>query len=219
MPRVAVVFTSHGAWVKYFRDILEQTLDGCEIMCIADSSLIGDVQKQGVDKAVYRRVFRLFDSAAEARAEIIVCACSSIGDVANLAAPLYDMPVLRIDRPMIEEAVAGHSRIGVLATLATTLDPTTSEIGRAAGEAGKAPLIVPRVVEGAYQAQSRGDTEKHDKLILEAAGEMKGDVDIILLAQGSMSRMTERLRENIGIPVVGSPIPCANRLRKMLGII
>ena len=51
--------------------------------------------------------------------------CSSIGRAVETAAELVATPVLRVDRPMAEQAVARASRIGVVATLPTTLEQRT----------------------------------------------------------------------------------------------
>lgn len=76
--------------------------------------------------AVYR-----FGSAA-AGADAIVCACSSVGAITEMADMLLDVPVIRIDQAMIDEAVANYDRIGVLASVESAIGPTTDCIRRAA---------------------------------------------------------------------------------------
>ena len=64
-------------------------------------------------------------SAQEAGADFILFTCSSIGPAVETAATLTDVPVLRVDQPMADKAVQLGKRIGVIATLSTTLEPTS----------------------------------------------------------------------------------------------
>jgi Asp/Glu/hydantoin racemase len=108
---------------------------------------------------------------------------------------------------LAREAVgAGRRRIGIAATFAPTITPTSQLISEAAGEAGAAIEIVQEVVPGAYDALLSGDEETHDELLsagverLAAAG-----VDVIVLAQISMARVLPRLEgKKLGVPVLSS---------------
>src|SRR3546814_4764838 len=74
--------------------------------------------------ATMRQVIRLVGSTFDAGCDAALVTCSSIGAAVDIAAQLYDQPVLRVDRAMAEKAVATGRRIGVVATLSTTLNPT-----------------------------------------------------------------------------------------------
>ena len=50
-----------------------------------------------------------------------------------------------------------------------------------------------------------GDREKHDAMIIEQAMELAEKVDLIVLAQASMSRLAEVLQEKTGMTVLSSP--------------
>ena len=77
-----------------------------------------------------RRLVGHIDSAAQAGAGVVLVTCSSIGEGVRVARELFDFPVLRIDEPMAERAVDAGRRIGVLATLQTTLAPTVRLLRR-----------------------------------------------------------------------------------------
>ena len=64
--------------------------------------------------------------AVDAGADAIFNTCSSIGEIAQFARKLVPIPIYKIDDPMAIEAVETASRIGVLATLSTTLTPTAA---------------------------------------------------------------------------------------------
>jgi hypothetical protein len=50
-----------------------------------------------------------------------------------------------------------------------------------------------------------GDREKHDLLVAEQAVDLAKAVDLIVLAQASMSRLVDGLQVKTGLPVLASP--------------
>ena len=107
---------------------------------------------------------------------------------------------------MAIKAVETAIRIGVLATLQTTLAPTANLLKAMAAERNKKIEVVEGLAEGAFQAVMAGDREKHDNLILKASEAIAGKVDLIVLAQGSMARMETKLAELTGKEVLSSPL-------------
>ncbi len=81
---------------------------------------------------IARRVAGYLESAELAGADYIMVTCSSIGPAVEAAAKLIGVPVLRVDQPMADQAVQTGKRIGVIATLRTTLEPTADLIRRRA---------------------------------------------------------------------------------------
>jgi len=136
--------------------------------------------------------------------DAILETCSSVGASVDYLKPFFNIPILRIDRPMIEKAVNEYSRIGVMATLPTTLEPTMDLIKKVANEKGKEVSTVNGLAEGAFQALTKGDTETHDRMIMERALALVESCDTIVLAQGSMARMEQPLRESTGLSVLSS---------------
>lgn len=213
MKTVAVVYTSMGGLVKTMKDLLKEKLPGWKIVNIADDSLINDVIEAGeVTNSVKNRLMDYFHAAAQLKPEIIVSACSSVGEIAEYADSVMDVPILRIDHAMVEKAVAMADRIGVLASLGTTMEPTCSYIERLAEGKGKQVQVVGVIATGAYQANAAGDAQTHDRLILEAAEQVKDQVDLILLAQGSMAKLEAQIKTRTGLPVLSSPGLCVEEI-------
>ena len=105
---------------------------------LVDDSLIKDVIAHGqLRPQTARRVAQHVAAAEDAGADYIMVTCSSIGPAVETAATLAGVPVLRVDQPMADQAVATAKRIGVIATLPTTLEPTADLIRRRAAAAGK----------------------------------------------------------------------------------
>jgi Asp/Glu/hydantoin racemase len=184
---------------------------------IADDSLIADVIKAGkVTPAVTRRLLDYYRAAEEAGADIILNTCSSIGEVVDSARKCAHVPIVKIDDAMTLKAVNMGSRVGVIATLTTTLGPTVRLVQSKAAEIDKDIKVVEGLAEGAFQALMGGNPDEHDALILSTAKTIADKVDVIVLAQGSMARMQEKLQQETGKPVLSSPLLAVQLVREML---
>ena len=217
MKKIAVIYTSLGPLVNHFHKILTEAVPGVEIIRVADDSLIRDVQKRGKpDENIEKRTFLHIESVIEAGAEMVIIACSSVGELAPKADARYDVPVIRIDDAMMNRAVHSGEKVGVVATLQTTIEPTVAFLLEKAKAAGKDVQVISRVAEGAYQALNAGDVEKHDALVTEAAKELEKETDVVILAQGSMARLLEPLSRVLSVPVLTSPETCADAVKEMV---
>ena len=193
--------------VPIFQKLCTDYLPGINVFNIVDDSLIKDVIAKGVLTPVTaRRVVDYVGSAEVAGADFILVTCSSIGAAVESASFLTKVPVLRVDQPMADEAIRSGKRIGVVATLPTTLSPTTDLVKRRAVILGKEIVLTSILCEGAFEALMGGDAASHDKIVAKALKELSSKVDVILLAQASMARVVEGLtREEILVPIFASP--------------
>ena len=96
------------------------------------------------------------------------------------------------------------------------MEPTKDYISRLCKKEGREVEVLGLVAEGAYQANVRGEKELYNKLLLDAAGQMKGKVDAVLLAQGSMASMEQPIHELLGVPVLSSPKLCCEEVVKIV---
>ena len=107
---------------------------------------------------------------------------------------------------MADRAVATAQRIGVIATLPTTLEPTADLLRRRAAVAGKEIELTTRLCEGAFDALMSGDAATHDAMVGAALRELSTQVDVIALAQASMARVVDGLSEaERRVPILASP--------------
>lgn len=218
MRNVICVHTAM-ALVEPLTKLFQELLPEVNVNHIADSSLIKEVIAHNeVTPAVRRRLLSYYNAAADAGADVVFNTCSSVGDVADYGNIYARIPVFRIDRPMAAEAVKNYRRIGVISTLPTTLDPTCRLLQSEARVAGREVTLVEGLADGAFAAGQSGDSETHDRLIAEAAQRIAQDVDMFVLAQGSMARMEQRLSELTGKPVLSSPVLGVKGLRKSLNL-
>jgi Asp/Glu/hydantoin racemase len=186
--------------------VFKELLPDVRLVNIIDDSLIGDVVSAGrIEPGVARRLLQYYHNGEELGADVILNTCSSVGEVADGATGLIGVPIVKIDQAMAVKAASEHARIGVLATLPSTLEPTMRLIAKEAGRLGKEITLVQGLAEGAFDALVGGKPEEHDRLLLETAKRVCAEADVLVLAQGSMARMEKALGEATGKPVLSSP--------------
>lgn len=184
-----------------------EIIPNIDIYHVVDESLLRNTIREGSPSpATYRRLADYLRGAEEAGADAILVTCSSMGPCVEAARPLVRIPVVRVDEPMAEKAVETGPRIGVAATLATTLKPTTELIERKAARTAGKHTITSVVCEGAFEAVVRGDTSTHDRIVSERLRELDAKCDVIVLAQASMARVVDTMKPDaIHVPVLSSP--------------
>lgn len=217
MQTLALLHTS-PVLSPMFNELTARILPDVRVLHFVDESLIKNTIAAGrLEKPTMRRLIDLVSSTFDAGADATLVTCSSIGPAVDLAALLHDRPVLRVDRPMAERALATGDRIGVLATLPTTLKPTADLVRTVATERGQPVEIVEHLCEGAFEAVMAGDAATHDRIVGEGLTRLNGTVDAIVLAQASMARVLTTLPEGaMSIPVFSSPELGVERARDVL---
>ena len=124
-----------------------------------------------------------------------------VADAAQDIAKYTGIPIVRVDEEMCREAVRQGKRIGVMATLPTTLEPTKNTIKRVAREMNRSVELVDALVDGAFGL----DQEQFKELMTQYAGKIADQVDVILFAQGSMAYCEEYIHDKFGKTVLSSP--------------
>ncbi|MER7985641.1 aspartate/glutamate racemase family protein [Streptomyces noursei] len=172
--------------------------------------LLAAARESGPDR-VADEVAEAVGALARDGARAVLCTCSTLGDVAEAAGSAAGVPVLRVDRPMAAEAVATGPRLAVLATVASTLAPTTELIADEARRAGRLVEVRTVLVPDAWERFQNGDQEGSLAAVVDAVRRERaaGGVDALVLAQASMAPAVERLVDGghpgAGVPVLASP--------------
>ena len=205
--KVALVYTSTTPELielveKEVGDVLPQET---EVASYQDPSILAEVRDTGyVTAPPAARLIGMYMTAVSEGADAILNLCSSVGEVADAAqdiARYTGIPIVRVDEEMCREAVRQGKRIGVMATLPTTLNPTKNTILRVAREMNRQVELVDALVDGGFGL----DQEQFKDLMSEYAGTIADKVDVILFAQGSMAYCEEYIHEKYGKVVLSSP--------------
>jgi len=187
-------------------DLFREILPDVQVLHFVDSEVLDAVQRAGhVTPEATRRMTYLALAAEAAGVDAIFSACSSLGPAIDVAALFVNCPVVKIDQAMARMAAERFERIGVLATVPTTIAPTCDLIRSQATELGKTVQVVPRLCEGAFQVLMAGDRDRHDRMVLEGAQALAPQVQVIVLAQASMTRLAPQLAQATGLEVLSSP--------------
>lgn len=203
--KVVIIHTSNVTF-EYLNNLFHELAPEVMVKNIIDDSLLSEViENKGVTKAVIKRICT-YAILAEKNigADLIFNQCSSVGEAADIAAKLVDIPLVKIDEKMAEVACRTADKIGVVATLETTLGPTVRLIEKTANKLNKKVEIIEKLCEGAFDILRKGDTKGHNKMVIEAIKELSKEVDVIVCAQGSMVALLDELGEII-VPVLTSP--------------
>ena len=171
---------------------------------VVAAALLTDAIEAGglTDEIRARTCAALLEAGSGAR--LVLCTCSTVGPGADDAAAEAAVPILRIDRPMAEAAVAAGRRVTVAATLATTIGPTVDLVADAARRTGKAVEIDTVVFAEARARLVAGDEEGHARIIADGLHRAAASADAIVLAQASMTPALA-LCADIAVPLLTSP--------------
>ena len=215
MKKITIIHTSlvsHAHLNKLFAEIIPEA----KIHNIVDDSLLAEVSDNGhITPNIVNRMCKYFQSAEQIGSDLIFNQCSSVGEAAAIAAKTVSTPVLRVDEAMGEKAVQLGKRIAVVATVASTVEPSCNLVRQKAAEAGKDCEIVPYLVDGAMWALINEGQETHNKLVKDTVVKAAEECDVIILAQGSMVVLLPELTD-IKKPVFSSPELGVRKAREVL---
>jgi Asp/Glu/hydantoin racemase len=219
--RVALIHTV-GSLAPVFGELTRELVPEAETTDTVDEGLLQEAIAAGtVPPATAARLEGHVRAALGGGAELVLVTCSSMGGAVDELRERTGWPVIRVDEAMVDAALAAGTRIGVVATVGSTLRPTADlvrrraqELGRPAGET----VVVTRLVDGAFAMLRSGDTEGHDDAVRTELRQLLPEVDAVVLAQASMARVASQLSsaETAGTPILSSPRLGVERLRDLL---
>lgn len=215
MKKIGVIHTTK-ATVDSLTELIKSKIEDAEVYNILDDSILRDMAGEKDTGMVRWRWLEYAKILEKLGMDIILSACSTVGGFAEEADHELRVPVLRIDEAMAEKAVAQGEKIGVFATLNSTLNPTVSLIKRKAEKAGRTVSVRAVLVDGAYDALMSQNKELHDSKIAEALKGCQGEVDVIVLAQASMA---SAVSASLGLDqnqILTSPVLGIDRLKECL---
>ncbi|MDA8218317.1 MAG: hypothetical protein M0Z94_11940, partial [Dehalococcoidales bacterium] len=95
--KVAVIHTAASV-MKIVADALEEAIPGVQVVNILDDSIVPDAVKAGdITDNLQKRMLTHFEAAEMTGADLVLLACSTVGETADSARPFMSKPVLRID--------------------------------------------------------------------------------------------------------------------------
>ncbi len=182
-------------------------------MNLLDDSLSADLARdgRGLDAAMHARFEALATYAVGTGADGILFTCSAFGPCIERVAALYpQIPVLKPNEAMVEQAVGTGRRIGLIASFAPTLQSMPPEFPPGT------PLQL-ALAEGAMAALNAGNAELHDSLVAAQAQRLQREgCEVIALAQFSMASARQLCEAATGLPVLTTVDSAVSALRRRL---
>ncbi len=197
---------THRAHVATFEALVAERDADRSSTCVVDEGLLTRARTHGLDDAALAQAIRAtLEELERGGATVVVCTCSTIGGLAERVGADRPVEVLRVDRPMAERAVASGPRIGVLAAVESTLEPTENLLRTVASALAVEVTTTARLVSGAWDCWEGGDRARYFELIAEGCEDLIAPCDVVVLAQASMAGAVALLAADFPIPVLSSP--------------
>jgi Asp/Glu/hydantoin racemase len=204
--------------IEVFNRLTREIIGDLTTLHILDEPLLKKVQDQGgFFQDDYERPQSHVHFAELTNAALVIVTCSTFSPAVEVIRKNAVIPVLKIDEFMISRAVDKSSRIGVIATAKSTIQPTEESLQKYAVQKAKKIFIKTTLVENALTLLLNGNGFEHDQLVESAIHELSRDVDLIILAQASLARVMDSLpKDSINIPVLSSPFLVLEQAREIL---
>lgn len=216
--KIGIVYTNTTPELKQFvnKELIKQLGNNFQHIDFEDPSILDEIRKAGyVTATAAARLVGGYTEAINAGADVILNCCSSVGEVVDSVqdfAKFTGVPIVKIDEEMCREAIRSGSRIGIMATLASTLNPTKNMLLRLSREMHKQTVLIDGLIDGAFGLSQ----DKFKEKMLEKAKDLAPLTDVLLFAQGSMAYSEEYIHQKTGKIVVSSPRFGAFAVRKAL---
>jgi Asp/Glu/hydantoin racemase len=215
-PRIALIHATPVA-IEPIVSAFKRLWPAARTTSLLEDSLAPDLAADGkLTDAMIERFVTLARYVRGCGADAILFTCSAFGPAIEEARRQLDVPVLKPNEAMLDEALAAGTRIGLMATFAPSIPSLRQELEDLAAEKGMKLSIRTSAIPSALAALHDGQPGEHDRLIAAAAQEME-DCDALVLGQFSMASAADVIPKKRGRKVLTSPASAVLRLKSTLG--
>lgn len=214
-PRIALIHATPVA-IEPIVAAFKRLWPAARTTNLLEDSLSADLAAEGrLNASMTERFVTLARYARGCGADAILFTCSAFGPAIEAARASVDIPVLKPNEAMLDEALAAGTHIGLIATFQPSLPALKAELDDLARAQSMKLTIKTRSVPAALAALHEGQSDEHDRLIAAAAAEME-DCEAVILGQFSMASAAECIPARSGRIVLTSPASAVARLKRML---
>lgn len=192
--KVALISATNNS-IQPIETAFEQYAPEIEYLHLLDSDLLNLMERDGcLTNEMVDRFIDLCRLAMKSNADVIQLTCSAFNDVVNLLRPIFQVPILRSDQAMLDQALQ-FNRIGLVSTVKETPIALTNYLM----EKNPDVKILSKVDAGAIHLLSKGQREEHDSRVLTMIEDIHDKVDVIVLSQYSMEHVARQIGYEIPI--------------------
>ena len=186
-----------------------------EVINVLDESLLVDFDDQ-LTPDLRRRITNIIGYCQDNKADAIGLACSVYAPVVESAKDLVHVPLVSSYGPVMANAVTAGPRIGLIASVASTMRDSKYYLHLAADEAGveiEPQLCLAEDLITVMRAEGQSGLERRlEEEVLKIASK----VDVVLLTQFSFAAALAHLEKISPIPILSAPHSSARTLKKLL---
>ena len=186
-----------------------------EVINVLDESLLVDFDDQ-LTPNLRRRITNIIGYCQDNKADAIGLACSVYAPVVESAKDLVHVPPISSYGPVMADAVTAGPRIGLIASVASTMRDSKYYLHLAADEADveiEPQLCLAEDLITVMRAEGQSGLERRlEEEVLKIASK----VDVVLLTQFSFAAALAHLEKVSPIPVLSAPHSSARTLKKLL---
>ena len=186
-----------------------------EVINVLDESLLVDFDDQ-LTPDLRRRITNIIGYCQDNKADAIGLACSVYAPVVESAKDLVHVPLVSSYGPVMADAVTAGPRIGLIASVASTMRDSKYYLHLAADEAGveiEPQLCLAEDLITVMRTEGQSGLERRlEEEVLKIASK----VDVVLLTQFSFAAALAHLEKVSPIPVLSAPHSSARTLKKLL---
>jgi aspartate/glutamate racemase len=191
--------------IEPVHDAVTSAGQGIDVFHVMDEGLLRALKREGeITPEITEWMTGMVQSVEKQGAELAVVSCSSLSPCVNKIRTSVNIPVIKIDEPMVEWAVNNASTIGLVMTNPTTESPSKSLIEEVSQRSGKEVRVVSRLCSEAFWKLNAGDIEGHDDEVIRTIHNVLKEVEVVMLAQISIARVIGKLDEAIKSKVLSS---------------
>ena len=193
--------------IEVFSNLCSRLVPTAELLHVVDEPLLKVIQNRGmIVESDIGHLRGHLAIAAELGARAVLVTCSTVSPAVDRARIGLAVPVYAIDEAMIQAAVQQGSIIGVIATAASTLDPTRQKLEAQARIENKPITVKSVLVKDALGLLMQGEADRHDILVKRAIEEIADDVEVVVLAQATIARVLDTIPAiKWKVPILASP--------------
>jgi len=214
MKNVGIISVNHNA-ASIMTSYIQDKCKDFKIFNYLDTGLMELVNCEGkVTNNSINRLFALFNNIGPDNLNAILLTCTVFSPYIDIFNSLFTVPIISVDKAMIDNAVLTDGKTMILCTFPATVESTTFLFKNAEKKNSVKRNMKIELLKNAYDALQNGDKEKHDSIILNAIHQYENDFDQIILAQISMSYIATM--DNFKKPIITSPSSALASLQKAL---
>lgn len=214
--KIAIIHTT-SVTVEILNAIAQKMIPECKIINFMDDSILPQLIENGGNLIEVEERWSAYARFAEhSGAGCILNACSSAGELTARVQPMVNVPIVRIDEAMAEEAVKQGGNIVVAATLPTAMESTVRLLKEKAASLKKNVNISQYLLNTAYTLLKKGDKKGYEQILTDAIYELGRTADVIVLAQVSMAGVLCNLPHALQSKVLASPYFGIEHVKKIL---